>query len=109
MVSSTEDMIMLLKRKVNISVFTALAAALLLLAADVFAGQHGEKQAGIADTSVSTGSFNTLETVTAAKGSDVAVRVLDEALFINDSRAVATDIGASKGVIHVVDAVILPN
>jgi len=170
---------MLLKRKTNISVFTALAAALLLLTTDVLAGHHGEKQADIVDTAVSAGSFNTLaaaleagglvdtlkadgpytvfaptdeafaklpdgtvemlllpenkdklveiltyhvvagkltaaevvklETATTANGSDVAIRVVDETVFINDSRVVATDIGASNGVIHVVDTVILPN
>ncbi|MDH4002226.1 MAG: fasciclin domain-containing protein, partial [Xanthomonadales bacterium] len=51
----------------------------------------------------------TLETATTANGSDVAIRVVDETVFINDSRVVATDIGASNGVIHVVDTVILPN
>ena len=51
----------------------------------------------------------TLQTATTANGSDVAIRVVDETVFINDSRVVATDIGASNGVIHVVDTVILPN
>jgi hypothetical protein len=49
MFSSTENTIMLLKRKTNISVCAALAAALILLATEVFAGHHGEKQAGIVD------------------------------------------------------------
>lgn len=51
----------------------------------------------------------TLETATTANGSDVAIKVVDETVFINDSRVVATDIGASNGVIHVVDTVIMPN
>lgn len=51
----------------------------------------------------------TLETATTANGSNVAIRVVDETVYINDSRIVATDIGASNGVIHVVDTVILPN
>ena len=59
MISSMEDTIMLLKRKMNISVYTALAAALLLLATDVFVGHPGEKQADIVDTAVSAGSSNT--------------------------------------------------
>lgn len=50
----------------------------------------------------------TLETATTANGSDVAIRVVDETVFINDSRVIATDIEASNGVIHVVDTVILP-
>ena len=170
---------MLLKRKLNISIFTAFAAALLLLATDVFAGNYGKKESDIVDTAVAAGSFNTLaaaleagglvgtlkgdgpytvfaptdeafaklpdgtlemlllpenkdklveiltyhvvagkvtaakvvtlETATTVNGSDVAIRVVDETVFINDSRVVATDISASNGVIHVVDTVILPN
>jgi hypothetical protein len=49
MYSSSEDTMMPMKRKMNISVFTALAAALLLLATEVFAGHHGENQADIVD------------------------------------------------------------
>ena len=51
----------------------------------------------------------TLQSAQTANGSDVTIRVVDETVFINDSRVVATDIGASNGVIHVVDTVILPN
>ena len=174
-----ENVIMIMKRKINVSIFTALAAALLLLATDIFAGGYGKKQADIVDTAVSAGSFNTLaaaleagglvetlkaegpytvfaptdeafaklpdgtvakllqpenkaklveiltyhvvagkvtaaevvtlESATTANGSDVAIRVVDDTVFVNDSRVVATDIGASNGVIHVVDTVILPN
>jgi len=174
-----ENTNMLLKRKLNISIFSAFAAALLLLITDVYAGNYGKKQSDIVDTAVAAGSFNTLaaaleagglvetlkadgpytvfaptdeafaklpegtvemlllpenkdklveiltyhvvagkvtaaevvtlQTATTANGSDVAIRVVDETVFINDSRVVATDIGASNGVIHVVDTVILPN
>jgi len=51
----------------------------------------------------------TLQTAPTANGDDLAIRVVDETVFINDSRVVATDIGASNGVIHVVDTVLLPN
>jgi uncharacterized surface protein with fasciclin (FAS1) repeats len=174
-----ENAIMIMKRKRNISIYTALAAALLLMATDIFAGGYGKKQADIVDTAVSAGSFNTLaaaleagglvdtlkadgpftvfaptdeafaklpdgtvemllqpenkdklveiltyhvvagkvtaaevvtlKKATTANGSDLAIRVVDDTVFVNDSRVVATDIGASNGVIHVVDAVILPN
>lgn len=50
-----------------------------------------------------------LSSASTANGSDVAIRVEEQAVFINDSRVVATDIAASNGVIHVVDTVILPN
>jgi uncharacterized surface protein with fasciclin (FAS1) repeats len=174
-----ENTIMIMKRKLNISMLTALAAALLLLATDVFSGNYAKKQADIVDTAVTAGSFNTLAAalqagglvdtlkadgpytvfaptdeafaklpdgtvemlllpenkdklveiltyhvvagkVTAAEvvtldsaktvnGSDVAIRVVDGTVFINDSRVVTADVGASNGVIHVVDTVILPN
>jgi uncharacterized surface protein with fasciclin (FAS1) repeats len=174
-----ENTIMLMKRKLNISILTALAAALLLLATDVFSGNYAKKQADIVDTAVTAGSFNTLaaaleagglvdtlkadgpytvfaptdeafaklpegtvemlllpenkdqlvailtyhvvagkvtaaevvtlDSATTVNGSDVAIRVVDGAVFINDSRVVSADVGASNGVIHVVDTVLLPN
>ena len=51
----------------------------------------------------------TMQTAPTANGDDLAIRVVDDTVFINDARVVATDIGASNGVIHVVDTVILPN
>ena len=51
----------------------------------------------------------TMTSAPTANGTDVAIRVVDETVFINDSRVVATDIEASNGIIHVVDSVILPN
>jgi uncharacterized surface protein with fasciclin (FAS1) repeats len=51
----------------------------------------------------------TMQTAPTANGAERAIRVVDDTVFINDSRVVATDIGASNGVIHVVDTVILPN
>jgi len=174
-----EEMTMFLKRRVTISIYAAFAAALLLLIADVYAGNYGKKQSDIVDTAVSAGTFNTLaaaleagdlvktlkadgpftvfaptdeafaklpegtvemlllpenkdklveiltyhvvpgkvtaadvvtlQTAQTANGSDISIRVVDNAVFINDSRVVAADIGASNGVIHAVDAVILPN
>ena len=50
-----------------------------------------------------------LESAETANGSDVQIRVEQDTVFVNDARVVATDIGASNGVIHVVDTVILPN
>lgn len=167
------------KYNLNISVFSAFAAALALLATDVYAGHHGKKRSDIVDTAVSAGTFNTLAAaldagdlvgtlksdgpftvfaptddafaklpegtvemlllpenkdklvailtyhvvagkVTAAEvitmksaptanGSDLKISIVDETVFINDSRVVATDIEASNGIIHVVDTVILPN
>jgi uncharacterized surface protein with fasciclin (FAS1) repeats len=51
----------------------------------------------------------TLESATTVSGSDVAIRVVDGTVFINDSRVISADVEASNGVIHVVDAVLMPN
>ena len=51
-------------------------------------------------------------TLTSAKtvnGANVAIRVENGTVYVNDSQVIATDIWASNGVIHVVDTVILPN
>ena len=49
-----------------------------------------------------------MSSATTANGSELAIRVEGDSVFVNDSRVVATDIAASNGVIHVVDTVILP-
>lgn len=50
-----------------------------------------------------------LSSATTVNGSDVAIRVEDGNVRVNDATVVKTDIGASNGVIHVIDSVILPN
>jgi len=47
-------------------------------------------------------------TVEMANGDSVALTIRDGDLFINNSKVVATDIEASNGIIHVIDAVLLP-
>ena len=49
-----------------------------------------------------------LDSATTANGSDVRISVQQGSVFVNDARVTATDIGASNGVIHVIDTVILP-
>jgi uncharacterized surface protein with fasciclin (FAS1) repeats len=49
-----------------------------------------------------------LESATTVEGSDVAIRVEGNKVFINDAEVVTTDIITSNGVIHVIDKVILP-
>jgi uncharacterized surface protein with fasciclin (FAS1) repeats len=39
---------------------------------------------------------------------NVSIRVEDGKVFINDSEVILTDIMADNGVIHVIDAVLLP-
>jgi uncharacterized surface protein with fasciclin (FAS1) repeats len=49
-----------------------------------------------------------LDSATTAQGSDVAISVDGSSVMVNEANVVATDIEASNGVIHVIDAVILP-
>jgi transforming growth factor-beta-induced protein len=50
-----------------------------------------------------------LSSVTTANGLDVSIKVENDTVFLNDTvQVIITDIEASNGVIHVVDAVLLP-
>ncbi|MCU0303822.1 MAG: fasciclin domain-containing protein [Thermoanaerobaculales bacterium] len=49
-----------------------------------------------------------LSGATTAQGTDVAFKIADGSVMINDARVTATDIETSNGVIHVIDTVILP-
>lgn len=50
-----------------------------------------------------------LSKATTVNGSDVQIEVVDGKVRVDDATVVATDVGASNGVIHVIDTVILPN
>ena len=51
----------------------------------------------------------TLESATTLQGSDISIAVRDGSVFLNDTvQVILTDIEASNGVIHVIDAVLLP-
>ncbi len=50
-----------------------------------------------------------LDSATTVEGSDIAIEVVDGGVVLNGSaNVVATDVKASNGVVHVIDAVILP-
>jgi len=49
-----------------------------------------------------------LESATTALGADVSIKVDMGNVYINDAQVIITDIETSNGVIHVIDAVILP-
>jgi uncharacterized surface protein with fasciclin (FAS1) repeats len=50
-----------------------------------------------------------LESATTVQGSDISITVNDDGVFLNDTvQVIITDIEASNGVIHVIDAVLLP-
>ncbi|PHQ33353.1 fasciclin domain-containing protein [Rhodopirellula bahusiensis] len=42
------------------------------------------------------------------QGSPLGIKVTDSGAMVNDSKLVATDVDASNGVIHIIDAVLLP-
>jgi len=49
-----------------------------------------------------------LDSATTVLGKDVAIKVEDGKVFINDAEVIITDIETSNGIIHVIDSVILP-
>ncbi len=50
-----------------------------------------------------------LDAATSVQGSDISIEVVDGGVVLNgSSNVVATDVKASNGVVHVIDAVILP-
>lgn len=50
-----------------------------------------------------------LSSATTVNGSDVAIQIVDGKVMIDDATVVAADVGASNGVIHIIDTVMLPN
>lgn len=50
-----------------------------------------------------------LSAATTVNGADVAIKVIDGTVMIDNATVIATDIDASNGLIHVIDTVILPN
>lgn len=49
-----------------------------------------------------------LDQATTVNGADVTIKVADSGVQVDNANVIATDIGASNGIIHVIDAVILP-
>jgi uncharacterized surface protein with fasciclin (FAS1) repeats len=61
---------------------------------------------GAVDSAAATDAAGT--TVEMVNGGKVAVTLRDGELFINEAKVTTTDIEASNGIIHVIDAVLLP-
>lgn len=57
---------------------------------------------------VTAADVTTLTSAATALGKDVAVKVDMGNVYINDAKVIITDIETSNGIIHVIDAVILP-
>jgi uncharacterized surface protein with fasciclin (FAS1) repeats len=63
----------------------------------------------VVDGTVMAETVVTIEAATTLQGSDVTITVTDEGVFLNDTvQVIITDIKANNGVIHVIDAVLLP-
>ncbi len=58
---------------------------------------------------VSSKEVVTIDKATTVNGSDIAIKVADGKVRINDATVITADVDASNGVIHVIDTVILPN
>ena len=63
----------------------------------------------VVDGAVPAETVVTLEAAPTLQGTDVTISVVDGEVFLNDTvKVIITDIEASNGVIHVIDAVLLP-
>jgi uncharacterized surface protein with fasciclin (FAS1) repeats len=63
----------------------------------------------VAEGVVPAATVVTLESATTIQGEPVSIQVVDGEVILNDSaKVIITDIEASNGIIHVIDAVILP-
>ncbi|WP_440951888.1 fasciclin domain-containing protein [Methanococcoides sp. FTZ1] len=50
----------------------------------------------------------TMDSVETVQGSEIIITVTDDGVMVNDANVVITDIETSNGVIHVIDAVLIP-
>lgn len=57
---------------------------------------------------VTAEQVTTLESATTVQGADIAISIEGDSVFVNDAQVTMTDIAASNGVIHVIDAVLMP-
>ncbi len=63
----------------------------------------------VAPGSVDAATIATLPSVTTVLGPEVTVTVTEDGIFLNDTvQVIITDIVASNGIIHVIDAVLIP-
>ncbi len=63
----------------------------------------------VAEGAVPAATVVTLESATTLQGEPVTIKVVDGGVVLNDSaKVIITDIEASNGIIHVIDAVMLP-
>ncbi len=111
------DLVEVLKGKGPFTVFAPTDEAFAKLGddtiKDLLKPENKEKLVGILTYHVVPGKVMAADVVGIKKadtvqGQPIAVKVKDDKVHINGATVVATDIEASNGVIHVIDAVILP-
>jgi uncharacterized surface protein with fasciclin (FAS1) repeats len=75
--------------------------------------QDKEKLASILKYHVVAGKVMAADVTTMAaptlEGSDIAVKVTDDGVMVNDAKVIKTDIECTNGVIHVIDTVLMPS
>jgi len=62
----------------------------------------------VVEASALSGSLEEGQTITTLLGEDVTVTINNDGVFINDAEVIVTDILAVNGVVHVIDAVMVP-
>ena len=62
----------------------------------------------VASGSLGSGDIATMDSVATVQGEDLDITVFGSTLMVNDATITMTDIQASNGVIHVIDAVLMP-
>jgi uncharacterized surface protein with fasciclin (FAS1) repeats len=110
-----------LKSKGPFTVFAPLDSAFAKLpegtVAELLKPENKKKLAGILTYHVLSGSVMAKDAVAAAKdgamvktvqGKKIKLSIKDGSVYVNGAKVVKTDIKCSNGVIHVIDAVILP-
>ena len=50
-----------------------------------------------------------LQSATTLEGNDVKIKTVDGNVMINNAKVIKADVGASNGVIHVIDTVLIPD
>ncbi len=97
------------------TVFAPTDSAFDALPSNVLAGLLQDPQAlaniltyHVASGSLGSGDIVTMDTITTLQGEDVDITVFGSSLIINDAMVTLADIQASNGVIHVIDAVLMP-
>lgn len=62
----------------------------------------------VAGDSLTAGDLSNGQMITTLNGEDVTVTIMDGAVMINDATVIVADLIGSNGVVHVIDAILLP-